>query len=51
VSVPGYRGAARVPVLDRGLRIRGHRLDVFFLSHAEAKRWGSRWLDVAVWAG
>jgi len=50
VSVPGYYSGAPVPVLDRGKRIRGHRLDVFFRSHSQAKAWGSRWLDVTVYA-
>ena len=49
VSVPGYYEAAPVSVLDRGGRIKGRRLDVFFLSHARAKQWGSRWLDVTVY--
>jgi 3D (Asp-Asp-Asp) domain-containing protein len=49
VSVPGYHGGAPVPVLDRGSAIVGRHLDVFFRSHAEAKRWGSRWLDVTVY--
>jgi len=49
VSVPGYYGGAPVPVLDRGRRIKGYRLDVFFLSHSQAKRWGKRWLDVTVY--
>jgi 3D (Asp-Asp-Asp) domain-containing protein len=49
VSVPGYHGGAAVPVLDRGSLIVGRRLDVFFRSHAEAKRWGSRWLEVTVY--
>lgn len=50
VSVPGYYSGAPVPVLDRGKKIRGHRLDVFFRSHSRAKRWGARWLDVTVYA-
>ncbi|MBC8372183.1 MAG: 3D domain-containing protein, partial [Planctomycetes bacterium] len=48
LSVPGYHGARAVPVLDRGSRIRGRRLDVFFLSHRRARKWGSRYLDVKV---
>jgi 3D (Asp-Asp-Asp) domain-containing protein len=48
VSVPGYHDGLAVPVLDRGGRIKGHRLDVFFLSHAQAEKWGARWLDVTV---
>jgi 3D (Asp-Asp-Asp) domain-containing protein len=49
VSVPGYHGGVPVPVLDRGSLIVGRRLDVFFLSHAEAKRWGVRSLEVTVY--
>jgi len=49
VSVPGYHGGAPVSVLDRGGRIKGRRLDVFFPSHARARRWGARWLDVTVY--
>ena len=49
LSVPGYYSAAPVSVLDRGGRIKGRRLDVFFLSHARAKRWGTRRLDVTVY--
>jgi len=49
VSVPGYYAGAPVPVLDRGARIKGRRLDVFFRSHQRAKRWGTRWLNVTVY--
>lgn len=49
ISVPGYHDGLAVPVLDRGRRIKGRRLDVFFPSHAEAKAWGARWLDVTVY--
>ena len=49
LSVPGYYQGVPVPVYDRGGRIKGRRLDVFFHSHAEAKRWGARWLDVSVY--
>jgi len=48
VSVPGYHQGAAVPVLDRGKRIRDMRLDVFFLSHHQARRWGAKWLPVTV---
>lgn len=50
VSVPGYHGGAPVSVLDRGAKIKGDRLDVFFLSHARAKAWGARRLDVTVYS-
>jgi len=49
VSIPGYNGGRAVAVLDRGGAIRGHRLDVFFPSHARARQWGSRWVLVDVW--
>ena len=49
VSVPGYYGGSPVPVYDRGGRIKGRRLDVFFLSHSRAKKWGARWLNVTVY--
>ena len=49
ISVPGYDGGAIVPVLDRGGRIKGHRLDVLFPDHRRALRWGVRELDATVW--
>jgi 3D (Asp-Asp-Asp) domain-containing protein len=48
VSVPGYHGGVPVPVLDRGKGIRGARLDVFFLSHQPAVRWGAKRLPVTI---
>ncbi len=50
LSIPGYYGGAPVSVLDRGGKIKGRRLDVFFLSHERAKRWGARWLNVTIYA-
>ena len=49
VSVPGYDDGNVVPVLDRGGRIKGHRLDVLFPSHERALQWGVQELDVRVW--
>lgn len=49
LSIPGYDLDAVVPVLDRGGAIKGHRLDVLFPTHEEARRWGVRDLDVTVW--
>ena len=49
ISIPGYNSGAPAVVLDRGRLIKGKRLDVFFLSHSRAKRWGARWLDVTVY--
>ncbi len=51
LSIPGYNQGAPVPVLDRGGRIKGHRLDVFFLSHSQARKWGARRLNVTVYTG
>ncbi|MCG3180385.1 MAG: Cell wall-binding protein YocH [Phycisphaerae bacterium] len=48
VRVPGYASGQWVPVLDRGGRIRGNALDLFMPSHAQAKRWGVKWLWVEV---
>jgi len=49
LSIPGYYGGAPVSVLDRGGKIKGCRLDVFFMSHERATRWGARWIDVTVY--
>ena len=49
LSIPGYADGQPVPVEDRGGAIKGHRLDVFFLSHHQARQWGSQWLDVKVY--
>lgn len=35
-------------VEDAGGAIQGHRLDVFFESHREARSFGRRWLEVRV---
>ena len=49
VSIPGYNGGKPVPVLDRGGKIKGHRLDVLYPTHEIATRWGVQRLDVVVW--
>ena len=49
VSIPGYHDGAVVPVLDRGGRIKGHRLDVLYPTHERARRWGVRQLEITVW--
>ena len=46
--VPGYNTNQPVQVKDRGRLIKGNRLDVFFHSHRDAKKWGTRYLDVLV---
>ncbi|UCG09528.1 MAG: 3D domain-containing protein [Desulfobacterales bacterium] len=46
--VPGYNNSKPVEVLDRGRVIRGNRLDVFFDSHREARKWGVKILLVKV---
>ena len=43
LRVPGY-GVGRVE--DIGGAIKGRHIDVWFPSHAEARRWGARWLKV-----
>lgn len=46
--IPGYSNDRTVEVKDRGKAIKGNRLDVFFHSHAEAQKWGVKYLDVLV---
>lgn len=49
ITVPGYHGGRPVPVLDRGGKIKGKRLDVLYPTHERARQWGSQWLEVTVW--
>ena len=49
LTVPGYGNDEPVPVLDRGGKIKGHRLDALFPTHEAAMEWGTRRLDVVVW--
>jgi 3D (Asp-Asp-Asp) domain-containing protein len=49
LSIPGYYSGVPVPVYDRGGKIKGRRLDVFFHSHWRARKWGARWLNVTVY--
>jgi len=48
LNIPGYNASLAVPVLDRGGAIKNNRLDVFFFSHTEARKWGVRHLNVTV---
>ena len=50
ITVPGYAGDTVVPVLDRGARIRGRRLDVLYPTHEAARVWGVQELEVTVWS-
>ncbi len=55
LTIPGYGGKTAggteriVPVLDRGGKIKGRRLDVLFPTHEEARAWGVKKLPVVVW--
>jgi 3D (Asp-Asp-Asp) domain-containing protein len=49
VEVPGYHNDGIVPVLDRGGKIKGHRLDLLFPTHEQAREWGKKWLTVTVY--
>ena len=46
--IPGYANNQPVKVLDRGGAIKGHKLDVYFHSHQEARKWGRQKLWVTV---
>ncbi len=46
LDIPGY---GFVPVLDRGGKIMGNRLDVFFDTHEEALKWGRQELEIFCW--
>lgn len=48
LSVPGYGEGV---VEDVGGAIKGRHIDLWFPTHAEAIRWGVRWLKVAPSAG
>lgn len=49
VTIPGYHGGKPVPVLDRGGKIKGNRLDVLYPTHEIARQWGAQRLEVTVW--
>ena len=44
--VPGY-GYGRVE--DRGGKVKGQHIDLFFRTHGQAQRWGSEKLRVKIW--
>ena len=49
VSIPGYNGGRPVPVLDRGGKIKGNRLDLLYPTHDIALQWGAQRHTVDVW--
>ena len=48
LSIDGYNSGRPVKVMDRGRVIKGNRLDVFFNSHSQAKKWGVKYIDVKI---
>lgn len=48
LTVPGYARDTPVKCLDRGGAIKGNKLDVYFDTHKEAKKWGVRKLNVII---
>ena len=46
--IPGYNSSKSVKVFDRGRLITDGKLDVFFNTHSQAKRWGVKHLNVRV---
>lgn len=49
LSIQGYDDGLIVPVLDCGGKIKGHRLDVLFPTHEQARAWGVRRMQVTLW--
>jgi 3D (Asp-Asp-Asp) domain-containing protein len=49
VSVPGYHGSQLVPVLDRGGKIKGNRLDLLYPTAEQARTWGVKKIRITVW--
>ncbi len=48
VRVPGYADGDSVPVIDRGGKVRGQRVDVYFPTHRQAQRWGKKRLLIEI---
>jgi len=48
VRVPGYANGQPVPVIDRGGKVRGRCIDVFFPTHRQAQRWGKKKLVIEI---
>lgn len=46
--IPGYNTDRSVSVQDRGRVIKGNRLDLYFDTHQQAKKWGVKYLNVMV---
>jgi len=49
ISIPGYHEGEVVPVLDRGGKIKGNRLDVLYPTHQRALQWGVQRLPITIW--
>lgn len=49
ITIPGYATDQIVPVLDRGGKIKGNRLDLLFPTHEQARAWGVKKLRIVVW--
>ena len=46
LDIEGY---GIVPVLDRGGKIKGNKIDIFFWTHEEALEWGVQELEIFCW--
>lgn len=49
LQVPGYAGGQIVTVQDRGGAIKGNKLDLYFKTHAEARKWGRQKVPVTLY--